>query len=191
VSADESREALESLRGRSEISAESQDGDRYKVAMQDLEGSTVTVLAPRMKVGTLDSLTLRFPYSNRIWTAAFDFVSAEYHSDDLAAVELELRAVEEIETSTRADRVEHHAPGKVRIIDAKHVLPRNEYAVIVEDTSETGVRFSCDFDVALDDAFTITANLEHGILLHVRARAVAVEAGPFGRKIVRARISLT
>ncbi len=77
------------------------------------------------------------------------------------------------------------------MIDAQHVLPRNEYTVTVEDTSETGVRFSCDFDVALDDVFTITANLEHGILLHVRARAVAVEPGPFGRKVVRARITLT
>ncbi len=96
VSLDESREALESLRGRAEVSAETQDGDGYKVAVQDVGPSTVTVLAPRMKVGTMETLTLRFPYSNRIWTAAFDFASADYHSDELAAVELELRAVEEV-----------------------------------------------------------------------------------------------
>ncbi len=190
MSDDEGRAAVDSLAGREDVTAENQDGDHYLVSVQSVDGAGVTILAPRMKVGAMDTLKLRFPHSNRIWVAAFGFGSAEYHSDELALVQLELRAVEEVAIGGRAERHAHHALGKLRIIEAEHVLPRNEFPVTVEDTSDTGLRFSCDFDIAPGDTFTITADLDDGNYIHVRAVAVGIEPGAFGRKLVRARIEV-
>jgi hypothetical protein len=188
VSADPARDAIDSLPGREEVPAENQDGDRYNVAVQSVAGGVISVLAPRMKVGAIESLALRFQHDGEIWLAACSFAAAEYHSDELALVQLELRAVEAVAVGERAPRTTHHALGKLRIIQAKHVLPRNEYPITVEDTSETGLRFICDFDIAVDDTFTVTANLEESLTLHIRARAVAIEPAAFGRSMVRARI---
>jgi hypothetical protein len=182
VSEDEARAAVETLVGRDDVFAESQDGERYRVTVERVEGGQMTVLAPRMKVGSMDTLTLRFPHGSQIWQAAYGFGSADYHSDELARVELELRAIEPVSTGERAERTAQHALGKLR------VMPRNEYPVTVEDTSETGLRFSCDFDVAVGDDSTITVNLDEGLPMHVRATAVEVEPAAFGRKVVRAKI---
>jgi hypothetical protein len=190
VSDEEAREAVEALVGRDEVYAENQDGDRYRVSVERVGAGTMTLLAPRMKVGSMDTLTLRFPHQHHIWQAAYGFGSAEYHTDELARVELELRAIEPVSGGDRADRTPQHALGKLRVIEAKHVLPRNEYPITVEDTSETGLRFSCDFDVAVGDVFTLTVNLPEGLPLHVRAAAVEVEPAAFGRKVVRARIEI-
>jgi hypothetical protein len=188
VSEDETRDAVASLAGREAVSAENQDGESYDVAVVGVEGGIVSVLAPRMKVGAIDTLSLRFPHDGRIWVAAFGFGSAEYHSDALALVQLELRAVEEVAATNRAARTPQHALGKLRVIDAQHVLARNEYPVTVEDTSDTGLRFSCDFDIEVGDIFTITVNLADDMPRHVRAVAVAVEPAAFGRSLVRARV---
>ncbi len=188
MSEDEARAAVEALVGRDDVFAESQDGERYRVTVERVEGGAMTVLAPRMKVGSMDTLTLRFPHGSQIWQAAYGFGSADYHSDELARVELELRAIEPVASGERAERTAQHALGKLRVIEAKHVLPRNEYPVTVEDTSESGLRFSCDFDVAVGDDFTVTVNLDEGLPMHVRAIAVEVEPAAFGRKVVRAKI---
>jgi hypothetical protein len=190
VSDDEARAAVEALVGRDDVYAEDQDGERYRVSVERVEGGAMTLLAPRMKVGSMDTLTLRFPHQHQIWQAAYGFGSAEYHSDELARVELELRAIEPVSSGDRAERTPQHALGKLRVIEAKHVLPRNEYPITVEDTSDTGLRFSCDFDVAVGDVFTLTVNLQEGLPLHVRASAVEVEPAAFGRKVVRARIEI-
>ena len=190
MSEDEARDAVEALVGRDDVTAENQDGERYPVTVERVEVGGIVLLAPRMKVGAMDTLTLRFPHHNQIWLAAYGFGSAEYHSDDLARVELELRAIEPVATGERAERTAHHALGKLRIIDAEHVLPRNEYPITIEDTSDSGLRFSCDFDIAIGDAFTVTANLDGDLPMHVRAVAVQIEPAAFGRKLVRARIQI-
>jgi hypothetical protein len=58
----------------------------------------------------------------------------------------------------------------------------------VEDVSATGLRFTCDFDVAQGDVFTITIGFEDRPSMHVRATVSSVEQGPFGRRRVRAQI---
>jgi hypothetical protein len=188
VSEPETRAALEALPGRDGLIASTQDGDEFHVTGVALAGDVLTVLAPRMKVGGIDTLTLRFSVSDSTWTAAFEFLEAEFHSHELATVRLALRAIEPLGAGTRATRVPAKAEGKLRIIEARNVMARNEFPVSVEDVSASGLRFTCDFDVETGDVFTISVDLEGRTSLHSRCVAVAVEPAAFGRKLVRAKI---
>ncbi|MGN6379215.1 MAG: hypothetical protein ACTHNU_09720 [Gaiellales bacterium] len=180
--------ALASLVGRTGIIAVTQEGREFHVSVTDLRGDQLTVLAPRLSVGGVESLELRFSVDDRTWQAALDYESAEYHSHELAAVTLRVRSVEAYGSGVRAPREEVHADGTLRVIEARNVLARNTYPVTVEDVSDSGLRFSCDFDVAQGDSFTITVDFRDRPALHVRAQAATIEQGPFGRRVVRARI---
>jgi hypothetical protein len=180
--------ALTSLVGRSGVIAITQDGTEFHVAVAGLEGDRMTVLAPRMSVGAIDTLELRFSVDDRTWRAVLDYEAAEYHSHELAEVALRLKAMEPLGSGVRAAREEVHAEGTLRVIEARNVLARNSYPIIVEDTSATGFRFTCDFDIATGDTFTATVAFDDRAALHVRATASSVEPAPFGRKRVRAQI---
>ncbi len=188
MSESEPRAALEALPGREGVLAVTQDGEEFHVKADGLDGDVLTVLAPRLKVGGIDTLTLRFSVSDRTWQAQFEFLDAEFHSHELAAVRLALRSIEPLGQGTRAPRMSAKAEGKLRVIEARNVLARNEYPVSVEDVSASGLRFTCDFDVQPGDVFTVSVDLEERPSLHSRAVAVSVEPAPFGRKLVRARI---
>jgi hypothetical protein len=185
------RAALASLAGRRGIIAITQDGEQFTVSVEELDGEQLTILAPRMKVGGIESLVLRFSVDDHTWEGTFGFGSADFHTDELARVALWLRSIEPLGEGVRAERTEVHAEGKLRVIDARRVLARNEYAVTIEDVSATGLRFTCDFEVSESDVFTVTAPLPDGTALHVRATAIRVEPAPFGRSMVRARIDRT
>ena len=187
----EGRAALAALTGRQGVIAITQDGEQFTVGVENLDGDQLVVLAPRMKVGGIESLVLRFSVEDHTWEGTFGFGSAEYHSDELARVALWLRSIEPLGEGVRAERTAVHADGKLRVIDARRVLARNEYPVTVEDISASGLRFSCDFEISENDVFTVTAPLPDGAALHVRATAIRVEPAPFGRRTVRARIERT
>ncbi len=180
--------ALASLVGRTGVIAVTQEGKEFHVAVSESDGDRLTVLAPRLSVGGIDTLELRFSVDDRTWQARLEYVSADYHSHELAAVALRVRSVERFGTGVRAPREEVHAEGSLRVIEARNVLARNSYPVTVEDVSDTGLRFTCDFDIAQDDQFTITVDFDDRPAMHVRARAAAVEQAPFGRRRVRAQI---
>jgi hypothetical protein len=180
--------ALASLVGRNGVIALTQDGTEFRVAVTNQAGDTLTVLAPRMSVGGIDTLELRFSVDDHTWHAVYDFESAEYHSHELGAVTLRLKSVEPFGTGVRAAREEVYADGTLRVIEGRNVLSRNTYPITVEDISATGLRFTCDFEIAVDDVFTLSVAFQDRASLHVRARAAGVEPAPFGRKLVRARI---
>jgi PilZ domain len=191
VADSEGRAALASLAGRRGIIAVTQDGEQFTVSVEELDGDQLTILAPRMKVGGIESLVLRFSVEDHTWEGTFGFGSADYHSDELARVALWLRSIEPLGEGVRAERTAVHTEGKLRVIDARRVLARNEYPVTLEDVSATGLRFTADFEISESDVFTVTAPLPDGTALHVRATAIRVEPAPFGRSMVRARIDRT
>jgi hypothetical protein len=189
VSADEAAaHALGSLVGRNGVIAITQEGNEFRVAVIRQAGDVLEVLAPRMSVGGIDTLELRFSVDDATWHAVYDFESAEYHSHELGAVTLRLKSVEPFGSGVRAAREPVHAEGTLRIIEGRNVLARNTYPVTVEDVSDTGLRFTCDFEIAVGDVFTLSVAFQDRASLHVRARAAGIEAGPFGRKLVRAQI---
>ena len=168
-----------------------QDGEQFTVGVENLDGDQLVVLAPRMKVGGIESLVLRFSVDGphlgghvrlRLGRVPLRRVGA---GGALAAL------IEPLGEGVRAERTAVHADGKLRVIDARRVLARNEYPVTVEDISATGLRFNCDFEISENDVFTVTAPLADGAALHVRATAIRVEPAPFGRRTVRARIERT
>jgi PilZ domain len=191
VAESEGREALAALAGRQGVIAITQDGEQFTVSVEQLEGDQLVILAPRLKVGGIESLVLHFSVEDHTWEGTFGFGSADFHSDELARVSLWLRSIEPLGEGVRAERTAVHADGKLRVIDARRVLARNEYPVTVEDVSATGLRFTCDFEISENDVFTVTAPLPDGSALHVRATAIRVEPAPFGRTMVRARIERT
>jgi hypothetical protein len=180
--------ALASLVGQHGVIAITQERKELRVAVTSQAGDTLTVLAPRLSVGGIDTLELRFTVEDHIWSALFDFESAEYHSHELGAVTLRLKSIEPLGSGTRAPREEVHAEGTLRVIEGRNVLARNTYPVTVEDLSATGLRFMCDFEIAVGDVFTLSVAFQDRASLHVRARAAGVEPGAFGRKLVRAQI---
>jgi hypothetical protein len=188
MASDPALAAIAALVGRTGVIAVTQDGDEFHVTVAAREPDTVTVLAPRMKVGGIDLLTLRFSVDDRTWQAELVYEAAEYHSPELARVRLRVQSVGPYASGRRAPRDPVHAEGTLRVIKARNVLARNVYPARVEDVSSTGVRFTCDYDVAPGDVFTVAVALTDRPSLHVRATAVAVEPAAFGRRLVRARI---
>jgi hypothetical protein len=180
--------ALASLVGRTGVIAVTQEGKQYHVAVTNQQGDTLTVLVPRLSVGGIDTLELHFSVDDRTWEAEFDYESAEYHSHELGAVTLRLKTIEPLGTGLRATREQVHAEGTLRMIEGRNVLARNTYPITVEDVSATGLRFTCDFDIAEGDVFTVSVAFQDRASLHVRARAASIEPGPFGRALVRAQI---
>jgi hypothetical protein len=180
--------ALAALVGRTAVIAITQDGDEFRVTVSEVGDGRVTLLTPRMKVGGIDLLTLRFSVDDHTFEAELVYESAEYHSPELARVVVRVQSLEPYGSGERAHRDAVHAEGTLRVIEARNVLARNVYPVRIEDLSASGVRFTCEFDVAQGDVFTVTAALPDRPSVHVRATAVAVEPAPYGRRLVRARI---
>jgi hypothetical protein len=180
--------ALAALVGRTGVIAVTQDGDEFHVTVSELADGRAILLTPRMKVGGIDLLTLRFSVEDHTFEAQLVYESAEYHSPELARVALRVQSVAPYGSGQRARRDSVHAEGTLRVIEARNVLARNVYPVLVEDLSASGLRFTCDFEVAQGDVFTVTAALPERPSVHVRATAVAVEPAPYGRRLVRARI---
>jgi hypothetical protein len=180
--------ALASLPGRTGVQATSQEGATLQCEPFQLEGDLLRAYVPRLQLGGVQRLTLRFAVATRPWRAEFELEQAEYHSFDQAIAELRLLTIEPDGAGRQAARVRVRAAGVMTAIYCTNAVDGNEYEVIVEDLSESGVQFSTDFEVEPRDQFSLSMRLEGGRVRLV-GEAVKVSAGAYKRFTVGAKIS--
>jgi len=184
----EAAQALRSLIGKGSVRAVSPEGDELSCKVQQVEGETVRVLLPRLKMAGIDQLTLRFAVDGAPWTVSCDLTEAEYHSFEEALGVLEVTAAERDGAGRVAPRVAVHAAGTMRAIHCQYAVDGNEYTVRVDDISETGIQFSADLRVEPGDRFSVSAPVGGSPML-VEAQAANVKQVAYGRCAVGARIT--
>jgi hypothetical protein len=180
--------ALASLPGRSGVQATSQDGSTLTCDPFQLDGETLRAYVPRLQLGGVRQLTLRFAVAAQPWRAEFELEQAEYHSFEQAIAELRLITIERDGAGRQSARVRVRAAGEITAIFCQNAVDGNRYDVTVEDLSETGVQFSCEFHVELRDRFSLTTKLE-GTRVRLVGEAVKVSQGAYGRFVVGAKIT--
>ena len=181
------RAALAALAGLPSVVGVSQEGVELRLEPRDLDGDHLTVLAPRLGLVGVETLTVRFVVDSAPWRIAFELRQATYHSFDQALARLRMRSAERGEVERISRREPVRAPGRLEVLQARNVIPGNEYAITIEERSVSGLRFTCEWDVSEGDTFRISAMVE-GARYAVRATAVNVTRGPFGRRVVGARV---
>lgn len=185
---EEAAQALQSLIGKGSVRAVSQDGDEISCQIQQVEGDTVRVLLPRLKMAGIDTLTLRFAIDGAPWKVSSELAEAEYHSFEEALGVLHVTGAERDGAGRVSPRVGVHAAGTMKAIQCQYAVPGNEYPVRVDDISETGIQFSADLRVEPGDQFSVSAPVA-GTPMRVEAQAVTVKQGAYGRCSVGARIT--
>jgi hypothetical protein len=179
--------ALASLPGRT-VSATSQDGKQLLCDPFELDGRMLRAYLPRLQMGGVEQLTLRFAVGDQPWTARFELTEAEYHSFEQAVGVLALVDISEDGAGRQAARVELHIPAVMTAIFCQYAVEGNEYDVRVDDLSETGVQFTIELQMAAGDEFALAFTLEErGVT--IQARAVKADMGAYGRAVVGARIT--
>lgn len=184
----EAAQALKSLIGKGSVRAVGQDGDEISCQVQQVDGDNVRVLLPRLKMAGIDTLTLRFAVDGAPWKVACELTEAEYHSFEEALGVLRVTDAERDGAGRAAARVAVHAAGTMKAVQCQNAVRGNEYAVRVDDISETGIQFSVDLKVEPGDQFRVSAPVA-GASMHVEAQAVTVKQGAYGRCSVGARIT--
>src|SRR5438445_436443 len=86
--------ALASLPGRNGVQATSQEGATLACDPFQLDGEVLRAYVPRLKLGGVQRLTLRFAVSGNPWRAEFELEQAEYHSFEQAIAKLRLLAIQ-------------------------------------------------------------------------------------------------
>lgn len=185
---EEATHALRSLIGKGSVQAVSQEGDEISCQVQQVDGDTVRVLLPRLKMAGIDTLTLRFAIDGAPWKVSCDLAEAEYHSFEEAVGVLNVTAAERDGSGRVAPRVPVHAAGTMKAVQCQYAVSRNEYPVRVDDISETGIQFSADVHLEPGDRFTVSAEVG-GAPMMVEGQAVTVKQGAYGRCSVGARIT--
>ena len=184
----ETAQALQSLIGKGAVRAVGPEGGEISCKVQGVDGDTVRVLLPRLKMAGIDKMTLRFAVDGAPWKVSCDLAEAEYHSFEEALGILEVTAAERDGSGRAAPRVAVHAPGTMKAVQCQYAVEGNEYAVRVDDISETGIQFSADLRVEPGDRFMVSAPVG-GSAMSVEAQAVTVKQGAYGRCAVGARIT--
>jgi hypothetical protein len=180
--------ALASLPGRTGVQATSQEGATIACNPFQLDGELLRAYVPRLQLGGVQRLTLRFAVGSQPWRAEFDLEQAEYHSFEQAIAELRLIEIERDGGGRQSARVALRAAGVMTAIFCKNAVDGNEYDVIVADVSETGVQFSTEFQVEPRDQFSLDTRLD-GRRLRVEAEAVQVSQGAYARYTVGAKLT--
>jgi hypothetical protein len=180
--------ALASLPGRTGVQATSQEGATIACDPFQLDGELLRAYVPRLQLGGVQRLTLRFAVGSQPWRAEFELEQAEYHSFEQAIAELRLIEIERDGGGRQSARVTLRAAGVVTAIFCKNAVDGNEYDVIVADVSETGVQFSTEFQVEPRDQFSLDTRLD-GRRLRVEAEAVQVSQGAYARYTVGAKLT--
>jgi len=181
--------ALASLPGRTGVQATSQEGATFACDPFQLDGELLRAYVPRLKLGGVQRLTLRFAVGSQPWRAEFELEQAEYHSFEQAIAELRLIEIERDGGGRQSARVTLRAGGVMTAIFCKNAVDGNEYDVIVADLSETGVQFSTEFHVEPRDQFSLVTRLD-GRRLRLEAEvAVQVSQGAYNRYTVGAKIT--
>ena len=179
--------ALASLPGRT-VPATSQHGKQLLCDPFELDGLMLRAYLPRLQMGGVEQLTLRFAVGDQPWTARFELTSAEYHSFEQAIGVLALVEISEDGAGRQAARVEVHIPAVMTAIFCQYAVEGNEYDVRVDDLSETGVQLSIELQMVAGDEFALTFTLEERNIT-IQAKAVKAETGAYGRTVVGARIT--
>ena len=185
---EEAAQALQSLIGKGSVRAVGQDGDEISCTIQQVDGDSVRVLLPRLKMAGIDKLTLRFAIDGAPWKVACDLSEAEYHSFEEALGVLTVTEAQRDGAGRAAPRVAVHAAGTMKAIHCQYAVGGNEYTVRVDDISETGIQFSADLHVEPGDSFSVTAPVG-GSPMVIEGEAVTVKQGAYGRCAVGARIT--
>ncbi len=180
--------ALASLPGRTGVQATSQEGATLACDPFQLDGEVLRAYVPRLQLGGVQRLTLRFAVATQPWRAEFELEQAEYHSFEQAIAELRLITIERDGAGRQKARARVRAPGVIKAILCQNAVDGNEYDVTVEDISETGVQFSTEFQVEPRDQFSLTVRAD-GERVRIVASAVNVSQGAYGRYTVGARIT--
>ncbi len=180
--------ALASLPGRTGVQATSQEGATLACDPFQLDGEVLRAYVPRLQLGGVQRLTLRFAVATQPWRAEFELEQAEYHSFEQAIAELRLITIERDGAGRQKARARVRAPGVIKAILCQNAVDGNEYDVTVEDISETGVQFSTEFQVESRDQFSLTVRAD-GERVRIVASAVNVSQGAYGRYTVGARIT--
>ncbi len=181
------RAALSALAELPSVVGISQEGVELRLEPRDLDGDHLTVLAPRLGLVGVETLTVRFAVDSAPWRITFELRQATYHSFDRALARLRMRSAERGEVERISRREPVHAPGRLEVIQARNVISGNAYAITIEERSASGLRFTCEWDVAEGDTFRVSAVID-GARYAVRATAVNVTRAPFGRRVVGARV---
>jgi hypothetical protein len=184
----EAKRALASLPGRKGVPATSQDGTQLPCDPFQLDGEVLRVYLPRLQMGGIDQLTLRFAVANQPWRARFELSEAEYHSFEQAIGVLTLLEIEQDGAGRQSARSQLRTPGVLTAIFCQNAVDGNEYDVRIDDISETGVQLSTELRVEAGDEFGLATNLE-GRRMRIEAKAVKVSSGAYGRFTVGARIT--
>jgi hypothetical protein len=179
--------ALASLPGRT-VPATSQDGKQLLCDPFELDGLMLRAYLPRLQMGGVEQLTLRFAVGDQPWTARFELTAAEYHSFEQAIGVLALVEISEDGAGRQAARVELHIPAVMTAIFCQYAVEDNEYDVRVDDLSESGVQFTIELQMAAGDEFALTFTLEERKIT-IQATAVKADMGAYGRAVVGARIT--
>jgi hypothetical protein len=179
--------ALASLPGRT-VPATSQDGKQLLCDPFELDGLMLRAYLPRLQMGGVEQLTLRFAVGDQPWTARFELTEAEYHSFEQAIGVLALVEISEDGAGRQAARVELHIPAVMTAIFCQCAVEGNEYDVRVDDLSETGVQVTIELQMAAGDEFALAFTLEERRIT-IQARAVKADMGAYGRAVVGARIT--
>jgi hypothetical protein len=180
--------ALASLPGRSGVQATSQEGATLPCDPFQLDGEVLRAYVPRLQLGGVQRLTLRFAVGGNPWRAEFELEQAEYHSFEQAIAELRLLAIERDGAGRQKARARVRTAGIMKAILCQNAVDDNEYDVTVEDVSENGVQFSTEFRVEPRDQFSLTMRVGEERVRLV-ATAVNVSAAAYGRHTVGARIT--
>jgi len=180
--------ALASLPGRKGVAATSQEGTQLSCDPFQLDGDVLRVYLPRLQMGGVDELTLRFAVGAQPWRARFQLTEAEYHSFEQAIGVLQLIEIEEDGAGRQAARVELHEAAVLTAIFCQNAVDGNEYEVRVDDISETGIQLTAELQVERNDEFAVSLTLG-GRRTRIEAKAANVSEGSYGRYTVGARIT--
>lgn len=184
---DERRAVLEALVALAATVGVTNEGAELPIEPRELDGDHVIVRAPRLQLAGVETLTVRLALDSEPWQVTMELRQAEYQSFDHALARLRVRAVARGDSGRISRREQVRAPGSLRVLAARNVRAENTYPIVIEERSQSGLRFSCEWDVAVGDTFAISATVD-GARYAVRATAVNVGMGPYGRRVVGARI---
>lgn len=185
---DERRAVLEALVAQPSVVGVSEQGAELRLEPRELDGDHVIVRAPRLQLSGVETLTVRVALASQPFRVTMELRQAEYQSFDHALVRLRVRSLERDQASRVGRRQAVRAPGSVRVVAARNARAGNTYPIVIEERSPSGLRFSCEWDVVVGDSFAVSASVD-GVRYAVRAIAVNVGEGPYGRRIVGARIA--
>jgi hypothetical protein len=167
---------------------EVEGGGNIDVTVQSVEGTRVRATAPRLKVARGMTVIGRLVAEDgRPWAVSLAIESAEFHSEQLAAVEL--HAVRVGLDSTRRETVRLPTGGVAWLtaVNCQHVVDRDRVDGTMTDLSKSGVGFATSRTLRVGDRLMFHGRFfKDEVDAEVRVASVREASAP-GRLIVGAR----